>query len=313
MCIARTADSPNYSKDCGWERAYPVRDLNSCPRGPVTRGGPVNRLSEVTFYACTRDAFDVTSATVRLSHCTTARYPTWEAIVLALHPQAGIYIARTAIVVRLVTLRLLNSSAALTRMAQHSLLLGAFVLTHVLSVCVASSLGYNRATCQYPSSDALDGCPTGTVFVGPSSNYTTIQAAVRSLPNDTSPQTILIASGNYTEQVNITRLGPVTFLGQTTAPNDRTQNTVRVYWAAVAGPSDNARTSTLTVGPADAPYASTDFRVYNMDFINDYAPYSDTPSLALDVNHANASFYYTGFYSYQDTVSHVGGPQRLSS
>ena len=186
---------------------------------------------------------------------------------------------------------------------RHLLLrLAILTLTQAIGVCLCSSLGYNRAACQYPSSDPLDDCPTGTVFVGPSSNYTTIQAAVRSLPNDTTAHTILVASGNYTEQVNVTRLGPVTLLGQTAAPNDRTQNTVRVYWAAVAGPSDNARTSTLTVGPAGAPYASTDFRAYNLDFINDYAPYSDTPSLAIDVNHANASFYYTGFYSYQDTV-----------
>lgn len=191
-------------------------------------------------------------------------------------------------------------------MTQSLPLLGVLVLTHAIGICLGSSLSYNRAACQYPSSDVLDGCPTGTVFVGPSSGYTTIQAAIRSLPNDTTPQTILVASGNYTEQVNVTRLGPVTLLGQTSAPNDHTQNTVRVYWAAVAGPSDNARTSTLTVGPAGAPYGSTDFRVYNMDFINDYAPYSDTPSLALDVNHANASFYYAGFYSYQDTVSCVG-------
>lgn len=211
------------------------------------------------------------------------------------------YIANTTSVVRPVALPALSS---LTKMTQPSLLLSVLALAFI-SVCFGASLEYNRAACQFATSDPLDSCPAGTVFVGPSSNYTTIQAAVLSLPNDTTPQTILVASGNYTEQVNVTRLGPVTLLGQTIAPNDRTQNTVRVYWAAVAGPSDNARTSTLTAGPAGAPYGSTDFRVYNIDFVNDYAPYSDTPSLALDVNHANASFYYTGFYSYQDTVSCV--------
>lgn len=211
------------------------------------------------------------------------------------------YIANTTSVVRPVALPALSS---LTKMTQPSLLLSVLALAFI-SVCFGASLEYNRAACQFATSDPLDSCPAGTVFVGPSSNYTTIQAAVLSLPNDTTPQTILVASGNYTEQVNVTRLGPVTLLVQTIAPNDRTQNTVRVYWAAVAGPSDNARTSTLTAGPAGAPYGSTDFRVYNIDFVNDYAPYSDTPSLALDVNHANASFYYTGFYSYQDTVSCV--------
>ncbi|TFY56902.1 hypothetical protein EVJ58_g7348 [Rhodofomes roseus] len=187
-------------------------------------------------------------------------------------------------------------------MARYTSVLRALALLLAACLCLCTPLDYNRAACQYPTSDPLEDCPAGTILVGPSTNYTTIQAAVHSLPNDTSPYIILVTSGNYTEQVNVTRLGPVTLLGQTTAPNDRTQNTVHVYWAEVAGPNNNARTSTLTAAPAGAPYGSTDFRVYNMDFINDYAPYSDTPSLALDVSYANASFYYTGFYSYQDTI-----------
>jgi len=39
-----------------------------------------------------------------------------------------------------------------------------------------------------------------------------------------------------------------------------------------------------------------------LNFINDFAPYADDPSLALSISYANGGFYYTGFYSYQDTI-----------
>ncbi|KAI4144097.1 MAG: hypothetical protein LQ340_006777 [Diploschistes diacapsis] len=56
------------------------------------------------------------------------------------------------------------------------------------------------------------------------------------------PASILILSGNYTEQVNANRSGPVCLLGQTS-------NAVNVIWAAVAGTGDNAYTPTSTVAP----------------------------------------------------------------
>jgi hypothetical protein len=67
------------------------------------------------------------------------------------------------------------------------------------------------------------------------------------------------------------------------------------------GNYDNAYTSTLTIAPtfnssltgsgptgnhvpSDTPFGNTDFRAYNLNFVNDYLPYSAGPS-------------------YQDTVS----------
>lgn len=177
----------------------------------------------------------------------------------------------------------------------------------------------NRAACQYPSQNPFEGCPPNTLLVGPTGNHTTIQSAISALPDDTTHQTILILPGNYTEQLNVTRAGPLTMLGQTANPKNQSQNTVGVYWAAVAGTGDNAYTSVLTVAPnlnasltgsgptgfpvpAGTPFGNTDFRVYNVDFTNDYVPYADGPSLALSMGYANAGFYYCGFYSYQDTV-----------
>jgi len=178
----------------------------------------------------------------------------------------------------------------------------------LLNLC-ATSPAFDRLACQYPTADPLEGCPANTILVGssadPNVQFTSIQPAVLSLPNDNSSQIILILAGDYTEQVNVTRSGPLTLLGQTPSPTDQKLNTVSVYWAAVAGTGHNAATSTLTVAPAGAPFGNSDFRAYNIDFVNDYAPYADTPSQALGVSYANAGFYYCGFYSYQDTVCPV--------
>ena len=161
-------------------------------------------------------------------------------------------------------------------------------------------------------------------LVGPSSNFTSIQTAILSLPNNNDPYVILVQPGNYTEQLNITRPGPLTLLGVTASPNDKAGNQVNVIWhnatgTATTGTYDNAYTSTLTIAPtlnssltgsgptgfavpADTPFGNIDFRTYNLNFINDYLPYSAGPSLALSMSYANGGFYYTRFLSYQDTV-----------
>lgn len=67
---------------------------------------------------------------------------------------------------------------------------------------------------------------------------------------------ILIEPGNYTEQVNVTRIGPTYLLGQTSSPKDQSLNIVQVKWASLTGnPArnltfDNAFTATLTVAPS---------------------------------------------------------------
>ena len=109
--------------------------------------------------------------------------------------------------------------------------------------------GFNRSACQAPTANPLDGCPEGTLLVGPNAQYTTIQSAVVALDQSNSTATILILPGNYTEQVNVTRAGPVYLLGQTAKPKDYTTNGVNVIWRAVAGTGDNAYTATLTVAP----------------------------------------------------------------
>ena len=194
------------------------------------------------------------------------------------------------------------------------------------------------AACQKKTCNPLQGCPEGTIFVSathPKANFTKVQDAIASLPNNTTPYYILIGSGNYTEQLNVTRQGPLYLLGQSNRPwqdkiladinvNTTASNDVQIWWndANVGGNlyTDNVYTGVLTIGPTlnatltgsgptgfpvpvDTPFGCSDFRAYNIDFRNEYAPYSDGPAHALGVSRANAGFYSCGFYSWQDTVS----------
>ena len=181
--------------------------------------------------------------------------------------------------------------------------------------------------CRTATADPLEGCPRGTILVSASechgAHFNTIQSAILSLPNDNSSQVILILPGSYVEQLNITRPGPVTLLGQTAHPTKQSQNQVEVSWASavINGiPNDNAYTSVLTVAPtleasftgsgptgypvpADTPFGNVHFSAYNIDFRNVYADYAAGQSLTVSISYANAGFYWCGIYSYQDTVS----------
>ncbi|KAK8080305.1 hypothetical protein PG997_008123 [Apiospora hydei] len=159
----------------------------------------------------------------------------------------------------------------------------------------------------------------GTLFVSatsPLANHTTIQSAIASLPHDATAHTILIAPGTYIEQLNVTRPGPLTLLGQTNAPfpngsapyadvhsDTDHANEVTVVWSRANADStgkitDNAVTSVLTVAPTweaaltgtgptgypvspSTPPGSRDFRLYNVDLRNLASDRSVGPALAL--------------------------------
>ncbi|KAI1320145.1 carbohydrate esterase family 8 protein [Xylariaceae sp. FL0255] len=190
--------------------------------------------------------------------------------------------------------------------------------------------------CQKKTPNPLSGCPDGTIYVSAndsSADFPTIQSAIASLPNDTTPYIILIAPGIYTEQLNVTRQGPLTLLGTSDRPslgqtyadidyNSTSTNDVQIYWNSAnfnSTFSDNVYTGVLTIGPtlnatltgsgptgfpvpADTPFGCSDFRAYNIDFRNEFRPYSDGPAHALGTSRANAGFYSCGFFSWQDTI-----------
>lgn len=206
------------------------------------------------------------------------------------------------------------------------------------------------AECQsYTDEDPIQGCPNGTIYVALNdtrAQFSSVQSAILSIPNNSEPYYILIAAGNYSEQLNVTRSGPLYLLGQSDLPsqgrtyaadvsyNRTAQNDVQIWYnsANVGGSSlsDNVYTGVLTIGPTlnatltgsgttgfavpdDTPFGTPDFRAYNIDFRNEYAPYSDGPAHAMGVSRANAGFYSCGFYSWQDTVSSDTPPISISS
>ncbi|RKK66116.1 hypothetical protein BFJ69_g15680 [Fusarium oxysporum] len=190
--------------------------------------------------------------------------------------------------------------------------------------------------CQALTNHATEGCPPGTIYVAQNdsrAHFDTIQAAIDSLGNTTTPGHILIAPGNYTEQLNVTRQGPLHLIGMSNKPlngdlysdinvNTTAQNDVQIWWNSAnhnALFSDNVYTGVLTVGPTlnatltgsgptgfsvpdDTPFGCTDFRAYNIDFRNEFVPFADGPAHALGVGRANTGFYSCGFYSWQDTI-----------
>ena len=196
--------------------------------------------------------------------------------------------------------------------------------TALLLSFTSLATAYSRAACQSATKNPLHGCPKNTLLVGKGKKLASIQDAVLSLPENGVPYTILVCPGDYTEQVNVTRPGPLTILGQTSHPNDASKNKVNIIWSNATGTDetgdyDNAYTSTLTIAPTlnasftgagpsgspvapGTPFGNKNFRTYNLNFINDYRPYSAGPALALSMSYANAGFYYTQFLSYQDTV-----------
>lgn len=202
-----------------------------------------------------------------------------------------------------------------------------------------------HALCQRHTRNPLAGCPPGTIYVSNSddeADFSTIQAAVESLPDDDSAHVILIGAGEYVEQLNVTRPGPLTLLGQSDLPSrlrrygwldvdSEPANDVQVRWdmANYDGKFfDNVVTSVLTVGPTleatltgrgptgypvpeDTPFGCSDFRAYNIDFLNEEFPRSNGPAHAVGVSYANAGFYSCGLYGYQDTVGPI--PRRLQT
>ncbi|KDE05579.1 hypothetical protein MVLG_04074 [Microbotryum lychnidis-dioicae p1A1 Lamole] len=73
-----------------------------------------------------------------------------------------------------------------------------------------SELRIRCQACDRPFDAA--NCPPGTIFVSATdsaASFFSIQAALNSLPDDMSPQTILVGGGEYEEQLIITRQGPL--------------------------------------------------------------------------------------------------------
>lgn len=134
-----------------------------------------------------------------------------------------------------------------------------------------------------------------------SGEFKTLSAAVASLPNDGSSQSIFIYPGTYTEQVFITRSGPLTVYGYTTDTTTYRSNQVNLQAGVDAGQagSDDA-SGTLRVH-------KDDFKMYNINVKNTFGPGSQ--AIAISQYGSRVGLYACGFYGYQDTLYANEGTQ----
>ncbi|KAF9483693.1 pectin lyase-like protein [Pholiota conissans] len=150
--------------------------------------------------------------------------------------------------------------------------------------------------------------PSGAVVVRPSNpgagEFTSIQAAVNSLPNDSSSRTIFIFPGTYSEQVVISRSGPLTIFGSTTDTTSYLHNTVTITHSESAGQSGSDPTSaTLQVNKAN-------FKLYNVNLKNTFGQSSTNgQALAVSASGTQQGYYGVSFTSFQDTVLAETGVQ----
>jgi pectinesterase len=174
-----------------------------------------------------------------------------------------------------------------------------FLITLLLSV--SGSPLERRASRTSPPSGAVVVRKSGTQ----SGEFSTVQAAVNSLPNDSSARVIFIYPGTYSEQVSITRSGKLTIYGSTTDTSSYTSNSVTITHASNAGSagSDDA-TGTLRVH-------KDNFALYNVNVKNTFGPHTSSggQALALSAYGTNHGYYGVGFYGYQDTVLAEQGNQ----
>ncbi|KAJ7686228.1 carbohydrate esterase family 8 protein [Mycena rosella] len=151
--------------------------------------------------------------------------------------------------------------------------------------------------------------PDAAVIVRGSGTQTgefhTIQAAVASLPGDSSAQVIFVYPGTYTEQVHLTRAGNLTMMGYTESTKSYTANTVRLSFnlsQEQVGGGDLAATLRID---------ANNFSLYNIDVVNTFGPHNATGAQALAVAGygTNLGFSAVGFYGYQDTLRAEKGVQ----
>ncbi|KJA26945.1 carbohydrate esterase family 8 protein [Hypholoma sublateritium FD-334 SS-4] len=139
---------------------------------------------------------------------------------------------------------------------------------------------------------------SGTTAAG---EFATISAAVSSLPNDKTSQSIFIFPGTYTEQVDITRTGPLTIYGYTndTSSYGGNQATLQAGVPASTAGSDDA-SGTLRIH-------TDNFSMYNVNVKNTFGIGSQ--AIAISQYGNRVGLYACGFYGYQDTLYANKGAQ----
>ncbi|KAK0653671.1 Pectinesterase [Lasiodiplodia hormozganensis] len=148
---------------------------------------------------------------------------------------------------------------------------------------------------------ALTAPPEGAITVGGSNGqFQTIQEAVDSLANSTSPQDIFVWSGVYEEQVYVSKhAGPINIYGYSENDSSYEANTVTITSGlSQAFNLSNDLTATLRAH-------SPNFNVYNLNIANTYGEGSQ--AVAVSAQATNQGYYGCKLTGYQDTLlAHVG-------
>lgn len=146
--------------------------------------------------------------------------------------------------------------------------------------------------------------PRGALVVDLSSkfqnSYPNISAAVAALRNTSSPQTIYIAPGIYSEQVYIPPLaGPLVVQGYTKDTRSWKDNKVTITGnlsRQTPGLANNDATATLRLWTSNV-------KLYNLDVENTFGEAATGgQALALSAQNTNQGFYGCRFLGWQDTV-----------
>ena len=172
------------------------------------------------------------------------------------------------------------------------------------SSTATSSASSTASSCATPT-------PSATLVVSQNAtdcSYANISAAISALPNDNQPYTIKIEPGVYEEQISITRNGKVTLVGESSSPEDYSQNKVTVQFSRgeLTSAGKNEQTPVLNVKKTGS---KPDFAAYNIDFINTYPQTANTAALAADFYGTNFAAYGCSFVGFQDTLLANKGTQ----
>ncbi|KAF5391166.1 hypothetical protein D9757_003100 [Collybiopsis confluens] len=140
----------------------------------------------------------------------------------------------------------------------------------------------------------------GTTTAG---EFSTVNEALLSIPDDTSNQTLFLFPGIYFEQVHITRTGAVTASGQiygyTLDTTSYVQNQVAITFNASATSIGDDASGTLRI-------RKTNFSMYNMNVTNTFL---GSQAVAISQFGNQVGLYGCAFIGFQDTLYANAGSQ----
>ncbi|KAK6391431.1 hypothetical protein LTR65_004595 [Meristemomyces frigidus] len=183
--------------------------------------------------------------------------------------------------------------------------------TTTTGVATATSSGVTSTATINAHPDSGTVPPAGAVLVSTNGevngSYSNVTAALASLPNDSTNQTIFIYSGTYTEQLpDIDRTGALRIMGYTTAAPGLSylNNTVTITYAHGLSvsplPTGHSDAETATVSTASNRISWYNVNIINSDNLDGLE--SSYVTLAASIYGNDIGFYAVSMVGWQDTL-----------